>query len=278
MTDQQLDPPGDLEGLYALIRERHSSFPKRLTQVSHYVVDNPDEIAFGSVASIAEATRVTPSTVMRFAQLLGYDGFSTFQEIFRQNIRAKLLLHDQAAVGKSNVDVAPSADDALGQTVAECCNALSELRKMVRATEIDSAAEIVSRARCVFIHASRSTIPMAVALQHGLIQNGVHCALSMDVTGGDEVLSFATNKDVAIFIARSADKGSEVQASRVAANGVTIIAMVDSALNPFNDVASAVFKLGKTGGGNFVMPTLFIALVQVLASRIDRTRNHLALS
>jgi DNA-binding MurR/RpiR family transcriptional regulator len=48
-------PPKDFDALRAAILERRSTLPKRLMQVAAYALDNPDEIAFRTAASIAEA-------------------------------------------------------------------------------------------------------------------------------------------------------------------------------------------------------------------------------
>jgi len=61
----------------------------RIAQVAAYALDNPDEIAFGTAASIADAAGVQPSTLVRFAQHLGFDGFTSLQSVFRQRLRER---------------------------------------------------------------------------------------------------------------------------------------------------------------------------------------------
>ena len=97
MADEQaLQSPRDFETLRAMIVERRDSLPKRLAQVAVYALDNPDEIAFGTAASIAQAAMVQPSTLVRFAQAFGYQGFSELQEVFRSRLRD--LTHLTAAL------------------------------------------------------------------------------------------------------------------------------------------------------------------------------------
>ncbi|MGV1755046.1 MurR/RpiR family transcriptional regulator [Agrobacterium sp. CG674] len=270
MDHQQPDPPVDFDSLRVLIKAKNRTFPKRLSQVARYLIDNPDETALGSVGSIAEAAQVTPSTVMRFAQLLGYDGFTALQEIFRRNIRAKLSLNQDATGWKSLEKERSSPSHPLSQTIDACCTALSGLTNMVTTIEIDGAVEILSRSRCVFIQGSRSTFPMTVALQQALTRKGIRCTLSMDLTGGDDVLALATNDDAVIFISRSADAEHVFHALPLAAKGVPIIAIVDSSLSPYTDVASISFKLGRPDDTNFLMPTLAIALTEVLVKRLKQ--------
>ena len=61
-------PPQEFRALRDVIVERRDKLPRRLAQVAAYAVESPDEIAFGTVASIASAAKVQPSTLVRFAQ------------------------------------------------------------------------------------------------------------------------------------------------------------------------------------------------------------------
>ena len=88
-------PPKDFAALKALIAERATDLPKRLTQIASFALDNPDEIAFGTVSSIAQQANVQPSTLVRFSQALGYQGFSDMQEVFRSRLRDRILNYDE---------------------------------------------------------------------------------------------------------------------------------------------------------------------------------------
>ena len=45
--------PRDFESLRSIIIERKDSMPKRLAQVAAFALANPDEIAFGTTASLS---------------------------------------------------------------------------------------------------------------------------------------------------------------------------------------------------------------------------------
>ena len=73
-TVEKPQVPQDFDALRTAILERKGELPKRLTQVAAYALDHPDEIAFGTAASIAISAAVQPSTLVRFAQHFGFDG------------------------------------------------------------------------------------------------------------------------------------------------------------------------------------------------------------
>ena len=71
--DEKAPPPKDFGSLRNLIAAEHGRLPKRLAQVAAFMLDNPDEVALGTSASVAELAKVQPSTLVRFAQTLGFD-------------------------------------------------------------------------------------------------------------------------------------------------------------------------------------------------------------
>src|SRR3569623_683934 len=77
------DAPRDFAALRALSGARADRLPRRLRQVASYALNHPDEIAFGTAASVAASAEVQPSTLVRFSQSLGYQGYSDFQDGFR---------------------------------------------------------------------------------------------------------------------------------------------------------------------------------------------------
>jgi DNA-binding MurR/RpiR family transcriptional regulator len=62
---------------------------QRLKQLATFALEHPEDVAFGTVAGIAEHAGVQPSTLVRFAKSLGYDGFSHLQQIFRDRLRER---------------------------------------------------------------------------------------------------------------------------------------------------------------------------------------------
>ncbi len=77
-------PPADFADLQARLTEAMPALPKRLRQCADYAAANSERIAFATVAEFAADAGVKPSAVVRFCQELGFTGFSSFQEIFRQ--------------------------------------------------------------------------------------------------------------------------------------------------------------------------------------------------
>ena len=88
-TGQAEAPPRDFESLKAMLLGSHDRLPPRLIQLAAFALENPDEMALGTVASIAAQAAVQPSTLVRFAKRLGYSGFSDLQAVFQAEMRSK---------------------------------------------------------------------------------------------------------------------------------------------------------------------------------------------
>ena len=92
---QVTTPPRDYAALREMVIARWEDLPRRLTQVAEYALNNPDDVAFGTAASIAAKAEVQPSTLVRFSQALGYQGFSDLQDVFRSRLRDQVLGYDE---------------------------------------------------------------------------------------------------------------------------------------------------------------------------------------
>ena len=86
-----------LDGLRDLLTVGGKKLPKRLAQVATFALANPDDIAFGTAASIAEQAHVQPSALIRFARH-GYQGFSDLQSVFRDRLRKRVLSYEERLV------------------------------------------------------------------------------------------------------------------------------------------------------------------------------------
>ena len=87
--------PRDFEALRARIIAEHPSLPRRLAQIAAFALERPDEIALGTAVSIAKKADVQPSTLIRFAQAMGYEGFTDLQSVFRERLRERVLNYEE---------------------------------------------------------------------------------------------------------------------------------------------------------------------------------------
>ena len=73
--------------LSAEIRQRFDEFSRSQKDVGQYIVDHLDEAAFHTAEELARRANTSSSTVVRFAQALGFEGFPQLQSAARDEYR-----------------------------------------------------------------------------------------------------------------------------------------------------------------------------------------------
>jgi DNA-binding MurR/RpiR family transcriptional regulator len=72
------------------IRKLLAQSSKRQHRVAAFFLENFEDAVFMSIPQLAEAARVSTSTIARFPQLLGYRNFPSFQKDLRQEVKQQL--------------------------------------------------------------------------------------------------------------------------------------------------------------------------------------------
>ena len=103
--------PRTYEELRAVLSSGTVHFPKRLRQVAIFLWQHPSDVALGTISQVAAKAGVQPSTLVRFAQIFGYAGFSDFQGIFKAHMKGSWP-DGRAAAGAARRKPAPSSTDS----------------------------------------------------------------------------------------------------------------------------------------------------------------------
>jgi DNA-binding MurR/RpiR family transcriptional regulator len=85
-------PPAGIDGhqsLSAYIRDRFDEFSRSQKDVAQYIVDHLDEAAFQTAEALARRANTSSSTVVRFSQALGFEGFPELQQAARDEYRRR---------------------------------------------------------------------------------------------------------------------------------------------------------------------------------------------
>src|SRR5436190_10689857 len=96
-------PPHEASGhqtLSAYIQARFDEFSRSQKDVAQYIVDHLDEVAFQTAEELARRANTSSSTVVRFSQALGFEGFPELQGSARDEYRRRVA--DGQAGGPAN--------------------------------------------------------------------------------------------------------------------------------------------------------------------------------
>ncbi|WP_432285661.1 MurR/RpiR family transcriptional regulator [Aminobacter sp. BA135] len=277
MADTILEAlPRDFEALRALILDRRESLPKRIAQVAAYALDNPDEIAFGTAASIASSAGVQPSTLIRFAQHLGYDGFTSLQQVFRERLRERTTSYEERlTVVRGDADDGTSNRRIVDGFLAAASKSIDVMSRNIDDETLDRAVDLLNGAETIYILARRRSYPVASYIAYALGKLGVRSQLIESASGlSPEIISFATPRDAVIAISFSPYASATVEEARVlSANGVPVVAITDSAFSPLAQFARVWFEVAEADFGGFRSLAATMALAMGLTVGVAELRR-----
>jgi DNA-binding MurR/RpiR family transcriptional regulator len=270
MTSRDAAPPRDFEALKGLLVARRPDLAPRLVQVAEYALGHPDEIAFGTVASIAAAADVQPSTLVRFAQALGYAGFSDLQDVFRAQIKARWPDYrdrlDQLKAARRDGSGDDGAHLLAGFTESGLVS-IERLQHTVVAADIDRAAEMIAAARTIYLLGLRRAFPITAYLAYGLGKLGLRAALVDNVAAlAPEQIAGAGPEDVLIAISFTPYTPATIDLSeKAAARRMPIVAITDSAFSPLAPHAAVKFEVVEADFAGFRSLSASFCLAAALA-------------
>ncbi|MBA2347037.1 MAG: MurR/RpiR family transcriptional regulator [Solirubrobacterales bacterium] len=148
-------PPHEAHGhqtLSAYIQARFEEFSRSQKDVAQYIVDHLDEVAFQTAEELARRANTSSSTVVRFSQALGFEGFPELQGSAREEYRRRHERtggdHRAAAI----VEPLFSLDQSEFETAiaADHLNVEETARKASR-TDIEAVIELIASSEKVLI-------------------------------------------------------------------------------------------------------------------------------
>jgi len=135
--------------LSAYITDRFEEFSRSQKDVARYIVDHLEEAAFQTAEELARRADTSSSTVVRFSQALGFDGFPELQDAARDEYKRR-----SHAPGTSSGEGSESALLTLGNSEFETALAtdlvnLDESARRVTLDDVQEVAGLITRAERV---------------------------------------------------------------------------------------------------------------------------------
>ena len=276
--------PETYDQLEKAIIEQFPSLSKRLQQIASHALDNPSELALETIAAVSQRAGVQPSSLIRFAKVFGFSGYSDMQRVFRLRLTDAMpdykerlkSLNGNEAQGEEAKDV----NALLEQFVEADVVGLRRLQQNKRlGTLLDQSFTLITDSETVYVVAHRRSFPIACYLAYALSQMNVRNVL-VDGVGGMfmQQVGHATSRDVIIAISSKAYSPDVAQVVRDAKQrGVKVIAMTDSPLSPLAEHADVSLEVQQAAVGLFrslaVTMTLAVTLIVGLGRAVEAKRS-----
>ena len=157
--------------LSAYISSRFDEFSRSQKDVAQYVVDHLDEVAFHTAEELARRASTSSSTVVRFSQALGFEGFPELQEAARDEYR-----HHHRRFSSQPAGLEPTAAPLFSLDQSEFETALAadhvnveETARKVSRSDVEAAIEAIASADKLLIAGTDQMAFFASYLRHLLM-------------------------------------------------------------------------------------------------------------
>jgi DNA-binding MurR/RpiR family transcriptional regulator len=226
------------------ITDAYPQLSNRLQGIARFALGNPDAMALSTVAEISRGAEVPPSAVIRFANALGYSGFSELQQIYRERLVARSVtyrerIEEMRRTGGDEGHVLP-------QLVDSSIRELERLREHLEPRRLHAASELVLGADAVFLLAQRRAFPVAAYLAYGLAQLEIPAFLLDSVAGMLRQQIGAIRRGNVLIAASFRNYSAEViEAAELAhKQGAVVIAITDQTVSPLVRFARVTLLVG----------------------------------
>ena len=274
------DPlPRDLQALLQHILDRRPGLPRRLIQVADFALAHPREIAFGRVADVAALAEVQPSTLVRFAQALGYTGFSEMQSVFVSRARERWPEYRERLEALDATAHATDATALLHGFLRASTDSIDRVSDSVGSQALERAVEILARAETIYLLGTRRAFPATAYLSYALRRLAVRCELVEQLAGmGAEQTALIGPRDALLAVSFTPYAPLTLDlASDTFKRGVPVVAITDSPFSPLARVSTAWLEVAEADHAAFrsLAGTFAVAATLAVAVAARRERSGL---
>jgi DNA-binding MurR/RpiR family transcriptional regulator len=244
----------------------------QLQRIASYALEHPQHMALETVAHLARSAKVQPSAMVRFAQSLGYEGFSALQQVFRTRLVERSSRDTASRNYRDRIQTfrarhRPNGPAAvLEEFVAEGIGSLERLNELVDPADLAKAVKALSAAQAIYVLGHRRSFPVAYYLAYALTQLELRAHL-LDTVGGmlKEPARLIGPKD-ALLVVSFRNYTPEVVgiAGDCHGRGVPVIAITDHALSPLARTSRVCFQIDERPTRPFPMLVAPLCLAQAL--------------
>jgi DNA-binding MurR/RpiR family transcriptional regulator len=251
--------------LSAEIRDRFDEFSRSQKDVGQYIVDHLEEAAFHTAEELARRANTSSSTVVRFAQALGFEGFPELQTAARDEYRRAR----EAGVGAEPVapPLFPIDQTEFESALAADHTNVEETARRVDRDEVIAAIDLISRAERIVICGTDQMAFFASYLRHLLMLLDLRAeVVASPSQEGLAKLGRIDESTVLVGFSAGRPHPLVVRAMKLARNRrAATIAIADATLSEVAKLADHKLYYSSNSPAYVRSHTALLALVQALA-------------
>lgn len=250
-----------------LVAAVSSELTRTERRIAKAVLAEPTLLAFGTVSDLASRVGTSRPTIVRFANKLGFRGYTQLQRHVRSDL-SRRLARPSERIRHDDKPVLPAR--------ASINSAIASVYEALEGERLGLLAEPIVKARRVWILSGETSQAGAHALHSGLsmVRPGVH---SFEAHSFGTDVSDAGPGDAAVVFDFFRYRRQVTAATRVFSQaGVSVVAITDSPLSPLAELADTWCEIEVPAIGPFDSSLPAVAMAELLVSRVAKDLHEQA--
>ena len=215
------------------ISERYDKMSKSHKAIASYICEHYDQAVFMTAAKLGETLGISESTVVRFADRIGYEGYPEFQKALEECVKGKLnnIQKMDAKYGRS------TQSEVLTSVLTADIEKLQHTIDNLDPAAFELAVNTILEAKTVYIMGLRSNEPLAEFLHFylNMVRGGVVLLKTTSVSETFEQMIRIHEKDCFIGISFPRYSMRTLKAMEFANDrNAKVIAITDSTHSPMS--------------------------------------------
>lgn len=202
-------------------------------RLANFIINHYDQAVFMTAAKLGKQVDVSESTTVRFAVLLGYEGFPQFHNALQEHVMTKLNSVQRMEVSFGRIEQTKILDTVLQSDIEKIKMTLEQTDRESFAQAVD----MILAAENIYIVGIRSCAPLAGFLSYYMNQivPNVHLVGASSYSELFEEIIRINEKDVIIGISFPRYSMRTLKAMEFASNQkANVITITDSVHSPMN--------------------------------------------
>ena len=252
-----------LKSLSDYIQERFEEFSRSQKDVARYIVDHLDEAAFLTAEELARRASTSSSTVVRFSQALGFEGYPELQQAAIEEYRSTIAGNGAASGGAL---FSFDHSELEGSLSADYAN-LEETARKLTPEQVDASVAALATAQRIVIVGVDQMAFFASYLRHTLSLLDIRAEIVAS-TGGESLQRLGRIDEDTLVITLSAGRAHPLllRAMKLAVHrGARTLAISDATMSEVGEHAELTLYFSSNSPSFARSNTALMALVQALA-------------
>jgi DNA-binding MurR/RpiR family transcriptional regulator len=252
-----------LKSLSDYIQERFDEFSRSQKDVARYIVDHLDEAAFLTAEELARRASTSSSTVVRFSQALGFEGYPELQQAAIEEYRNTIAA---TSAGTGGALFSFDHSELEGSLTADWAN-LEETARKLTPEQVDASVAALATAQRIVIVGVDQMAFFASYLRHTLSLLDIRSEIVAS-TGGESLQRLGRIDEETLVITLSAGRAHPLllRAMKLALHrGARTLAISDATMSEVGEHAELTLYFSSNSPSFTRSNTALMALVQALA-------------